>query len=479
MKTRKILRILLLVVIMIAVSFNAEAQFGNFGKKLKNKVEKTVKESADKTTDKAKDNATDAVGGKLSESTGVGSNSYSGWKSDIGTFPDFDKTFKASAEAKAADPKADDATILPGYTKSIGDIHALYENLSDKNVFPFQPYFNYKPLYEMDDKTNDDALRRVFEYYTMEMLSADISVKPYTLVQTFRPDDNTYIPVTDVPRYAKTTRYLCDPRSMQAFAQFAYMVLPFKSITFMVHYKFPMDDANAGIISKKQKMMLPSRDYYKQRDNREDMAITLAVRLLKIKDLCEFEKKILHAIDDIIGKCATVTDKDALDALTYYTCIYSIEVKEIYNRIIKADKDYNINDNEMRELDMSIAANNDVLLKQLRKFTAMRNASPAQAFPASKMNDAALMAACVKAARAMYPKEDATAVSIIEGWMIDRDAFGNILRRRLSAWVNIKDPETGKRVARNYGFAQQYEGGGKYGSTIFYGVGTLKGFDIK
>jgi hypothetical protein len=79
-------------------------------------------------------------------------------------------------------------------------------------------------------------------------------------------------------------------------------------------------------------------------------------------------------------------------------------------------------------------------------------------------------------AKSADPKaDDATAVSIIEGWMIDRDALGNILRRRLSAWVNIKDPETGKRVARNYGFAQQYEGGGKYGSTIFYGVGTLNG----
>src|SRR5574344_891630 len=132
MKTRKILRILLLVGIMIAVSFNAEAQFGNFGKKLKNKVEKTVKESADKTTDKAKDNATDAVGGKLSESTGVGSHSYSGWKSAIGTFPEFAMTCKASAEAQPAAPQPGAAPILPGYTKSFGDIPAPYGNLSDK-----------------------------------------------------------------------------------------------------------------------------------------------------------------------------------------------------------------------------------------------------------------------------------------------------------------------------------------------------------
>lgn len=493
MKTKRILNIVLLLGMMLSVSFSANAQLGNLGKKLKNKVEKSVnstatdKKEAVKTDTKAADvAASEKTTEKTTENTqqkkdeSVNGSPYSGMKTDLGTIPDFEKKFVASPEAKAEDPKAADPTILQGYTKSIGDIHALYENLSDKKLFPFQPYYKYKPLYEMDEKTNDDALRRVFEHYMMEILSADLSVKPYDMLQTFRPDDNTYIPITDVPRYAKTTRYLCDPYSIQAFAQFAFMVLPFHAYIVKGSLRYPMDDVNEGIISKKQNMMLPSRDYTKQRDNREDLAIFLAARLLNINDLCNLEKKLLSVVDDVIAKCGQTTDKAAQEALTFYACIYSIEAQEIYNRIIKEHKDYNPDDNEMRQLNLLIAKNADVSGAQLRKFKDMKNSLPAQAFPASKMNNAALLAACVKAARAMYPKEDASAVSIIESeWMIDRDNFGNILRRRVSAWVNIKDPETGKRVARNYGFAQPYQGGGKYGSTIFYGVGTLKGFDIK
>lgn len=107
-------------------------------------------------------------------------------------------------------------------------------------------------------------------------------------------------------------------------------------------------------------------------------------------------------------------------------------------------------------------------------------AANSKPMPASKMGDAALLSSCLKAIQQQFPKEEAKAVSIINPtWMIDRDVYGNILRRRVSAWVNIKDPDSGRRIARSYGFAQEYMGGGKYGSTIFYGVGTEAPFYLK
>lgn len=105
-------------------------------------------------------------------------------------------------------------------------------------------------------------------------------------------------------------------------------------------------------------------------------------------------------------------------------------------------------------------------------------AASMQPWPATKMGDAAFLNACLAAARAQFPEEDAKRVTILNStWQIDRDGFGNIVRRRVSAWVDIK--KDGKRYATNYGFAQDYMGGGKYGKTYFFGVGTRSGFFIK
>ena len=105
-------------------------------------------------------------------------------------------------------------------------------------------------------------------------------------------------------------------------------------------------------------------------------------------------------------------------------------------------------------------------------------AASMQPWPATKMGDAAFLNACLAAARAQFPEEDAKRVTILNStWQIDRDGFGNIVRRRVSAWVDIK--KDGRRYATNYGFAQDYMGGGKYGKTYFFGVGTRSGFFIK
>ncbi len=105
-------------------------------------------------------------------------------------------------------------------------------------------------------------------------------------------------------------------------------------------------------------------------------------------------------------------------------------------------------------------------------------AASMQPWPATKMGDSAFLNACLAAARAQFPEEDAKRVTILNStWQIDRDGFGNIVRRRVSAWVDIK--KDGKRYATNYGFAQDYMGGGKYGKTYFFGVGTRSGFFIK
>lgn len=55
-------------------------------------------------------------------------------------------------------------------------------------------------------------------------------------------------------------------------------------------------------------------------------------------------------------------------------------------------------------------------------------------------------------------------------WTVKREG-GTIARRTLLAWVVTKDSD-GNLVAHDYGFAQDYMGGGKYGSLHHYSVGV-------
>jgi len=55
-----------------------------------------------------------------------------------------------------------------------------------------------------------------------------------------------------------------------------------------------------------------------------------------------------------------------------------------------------------------------------------------------------------------------------DSWTIDRDGFGNIIRRRVGGWV-IENTKYGK-LAKRAQFAQNYDGG-SYGATELYGIG--------
>lgn len=106
-------------------------------------------------------------------------------------------------------------------------------------------------------------------------------------------------------------------------------------------------------------------------------------------------------------------------------------------------------------------------------------AANTKSWPKSNMGNAALLASCVKAIKAQWPDEDPRRVSIINtSWQIDRNAFGAIIRRRVAAWVDCKG-EGGKRMAKCFGFSQDYVGGGKYGNTKFFGTGTQRPFYIQ
>lgn len=74
----------------------------------------------------------------------------------------------------------------------------------------------------------------------------------------------------------------------------------------------------------------------------------------------------------------------------------------------------------------------------------------------------------LKVAKAKFPGVIKVVVEN-DSWTVKREG-GAIARRTLLAWVVTKDAE-GNLVAHDYGFAQDYMGGGKYGSLHHYSVG--------
>ena len=89
--------------------------------------------------------------------------------------------------------------------------------------------------------------------------------------------------------------------------------------------------------------------------------------------------------------------------------------------------------------------------------------------PKDGMNDPALNAQLLKLAQAKFPDMGIVKVIVRDSeWTIERDALGNILRKRLGTFF-IKKGSNGYRMA-DHSFAQAYEGS-KYGATIHYAVG--------
>lgn len=93
-----------------AGSFTASAQFKGIGNKLKNKAETVVKNNVDDKKSEVKNEVTPAS-----------ENSDESF--------DYNKKYTASPEAIAAAPLAASSEVKDGYTKSVGKIHAFYENV--------------------------------------------------------------------------------------------------------------------------------------------------------------------------------------------------------------------------------------------------------------------------------------------------------------------------------------------------------------
>ena len=104
---------------------------------------------------------------------------------------EYKKENKPSAEALAADPKASDKTVESGYTKSISEIHAAYEQL-DPELFPYQPYYKYKEFYYLHDEEAEKIHTGQYAEILMgiaKLPAGAFYYMPYTAIKTPSGDE--------------------------------------------------------------------------------------------------------------------------------------------------------------------------------------------------------------------------------------------------------------------------------------------------
>ena len=160
------------------------------------------------------------------------------------------------------------------------------------------------------------------------------------------------------------------------------------------------------------------------------------------------------------------TDDPAIEKQT-------VELRKLYDQI---DADYKAkypNANPYAtfdEIQAEMKAEKEAAAKRKAEKEAKRKAD----IEASKQTlkpgalDKSLNAKVLSAAKAKIPGTIRVVVQN-DSWTIDRKG-GTIARRRVLAWVVTKDEE-GNLVAHDYGFAQEYMGGGKYDALRYYSVG--------
>lgn len=120
----KRIKTLVAVAFLLGCSVTVNAQLGGLVKNAK----KAVKEKVEKKVKDTKNEVENTAENKAMETAGL----------EKGEF-DPNRKYKPSKEALAADSLADSQTIEEGFTKSIGEIHACFEQISD--IAPYGPYY--------------------------------------------------------------------------------------------------------------------------------------------------------------------------------------------------------------------------------------------------------------------------------------------------------------------------------------------------
>lgn len=274
MKRKKVSVLLALFAVSFVFGPSVDAQL-NLGK-LKNKLEKKVKtEVKNGVKTEVKDRAKDQVVEQVKDQNAVSSLSTTGSAVTNSEKDGFDpyRKYNPSEAAKAADRFATDETVKPGFTKSIGQIHATYEhfdgiyNAADGIKPPYQPYYSESNrIFYFTNTGLDDNIHKLFGDMLMKSIAAD-SQNAYFVTDYVSIDENNpsvVVPKDEMFLNALTCQYIADPKSIFAFE--LYLKAEVYQNGFSSQRYLGMDDMTSGMIDKEHILASKYRDWCRERE---------------------------------------------------------------------------------------------------------------------------------------------------------------------------------------------------------------------
>lgn len=352
------------------VDANAQINLNKLGKQIKGsaeqQVEQKTKEKAARETREALDNGEKKLDQGVSNaaSDGTSNNKKEQVKTENeeeqiakpngaeqnnkGGKNNSKKENKPSAEALAADPKASDQTVESGYTKSISEIHAAYEQL-DPELFPYQPYYKYKEFYYLHDEEAEKIHTGQFAEIVMGIAKLDAGAfyyMPYAAIKT-PAGDEVLVTYDEFFRNAWTALFIADPQSAWAFHKYVN-VLMFENRSFEIKYTYKMSDAQKGIVDAKTGALLfaPSEAAYTDvQDSRKQLALSLARTVVTMDYLQYYLNGLFEQY------------KSETNPLLKYILYYKIDA--IMLNVFTKHKDYNSSDVANRKIEASYSAIED------------------------------------------------------------------------------------------------------------------------
>lgn len=280
----KKIKTLVAVAFLLGCSVTVNAQLGGLVKNAK----KAVKEKVEKKVKDTKNEVENTAENKAMETAGL----------EKGEF-DPNRKYRPSKEALAADSLADSQTIEEGFTKSIGEIHACFEQISD--IAPYGPYYtdNAKKFWGMGD-SRADLYGRYFSYFSYALKNDNRNgtnrISDFVPVKADEPQ--IQVPADEYFLNFWTCRFIADPKSETALKEYMYAYTWLFHPICKIQYDYDMKDKTNGIINDNSIMYA---DLVNMRWNRDGMAYGFATRITPVENLLKLADECAKGITDPKG----------------------------------------------------------------------------------------------------------------------------------------------------------------------------------
>ena len=459
MKAKSILTTLALLSFLTVQPANA--QLGNIMNKAKQKAQEAVENATKNVKGAAQEKATATV--EQTQETVVQQTQETVQQTQAQVEQDLNKP-KPSPEAIAGDSLALREDILPGFTKSIGEIHALYETL-DPKVYPNRPYYQRlnSTFYRMHTKLSNTLHDEI--YYKKYSKKANDSYGGYFEDDMYsKADDGYYVSGIDKAISAGFAQFRCDPYAIQPYKLYLRSKCYLDCFAGGIIRYMTTKDNDRQIRSKDERMLLRESaretiNRWRPEENRLDDIVHSSKMPVAILE------EAANYFHDLVQKDINDKDFQLFDWLQY-----EYVVEHIGNHA-DLGKSSDLYKKHYRYLDDMKYAYEEFKIKGNEKFNPLHQPIKMANIPPATAHDAALEAEMKRLATAFYNdgRVAVKALIISPQWQITRNAFGAIIDRTRSANIVFRMKDNSYRLV-NLNYKQVYNGG-SYGKTQVGGVG--------